>query len=82
MNPSIGDRKGFALMTKSKPHYIIFPLLTFLCFLLLVSCASNALVLETKVNDPIMMNLLDMNADLSQIEDGTGVIGEATACPT
>jgi hypothetical protein len=49
---------------------------------LLTGCAASSLVLETKVNDPIMMNLLDIHADLSQIEDGTGVIGEATACPT
>jgi hypothetical protein len=50
--------------------------------LLFAGCAASSLVLETKVNDPIMMNLLDIHADLSQIEDGTGVIGEATACPT
>ncbi|HEX9935230.1 MAG TPA: hypothetical protein VGB38_08545 [bacterium] len=62
------------------PLLLFIPL--FFIVLLLTGCAANSLVLETKVNDPIMMNLLDMNADLSQIEDGTGVIGEATACPT
>ena len=49
---------------------------------LLSGCVSNTLLLETKVNDPIMMNLLDNDADLTQIEDGTGFIGEATSCPT
>ena len=49
---------------------------------LLSGCVSNTLLLETKVNDPIMMNLLDNYADLTQIEDGTGFIGEATSCPT
>jgi hypothetical protein len=53
--------------------------------LLLISfsgCVSNVLLLETRANDPIMMNLLDNDLDLSQVEDGTGFIGEATACPT
>jgi len=62
----------------------------FLCFILLIAffivllsgCVSNTPLLETKVNDPIMMNLLDNDADLTQIEDGTGFIGEATSCPT
>jgi len=50
--------------------------------MLLTGCVSNTLLLETKVNDPIMMNLLDNDADLAQIEDGTGFIGEAATCPT
>ena len=50
--------------------------------MLLAGCVSNTLLLETKVNDPIMMNLLDNDADLAQIEDGTGFIGEASTCPT
>ena len=50
--------------------------------MLLAGCVSNTLLLETKVNDPIMMNLLDNDADLAQIEDGTGFIGEAATCPT
>jgi hypothetical protein len=57
-------------------------ILLLLPILFLTGCAVNSLVLETRANDPIMMNLLDIHADLSQIEDGTGVIGEATACPT
>ncbi len=70
-------------MVKMKIKYLLLLIFSILFLLLLLSkCASNTLLLETKVNDPIMMNLLDMNADLSQIEDGTGVIGEATACPT
>lgn len=42
----------------------------------------NPLLLETKVNDPIMMNLLDNDTDLAQIEDGTGFAGDAATCPT
>lgn len=42
----------------------------------------NPLLLETKVNDPIMMNLLDNDMDLAQIEDGTGFAGDAATCPT
>ncbi|MBN2416757.1 hypothetical protein JXO52_12995 [bacterium] len=42
----------------------------------------NPLLLETKVNDPIMMNLLDNDSDLAQIEDGTGFAGDAATCPT
>jgi len=69
-------------MVKMKIKFLLVLIFSILSLLLLSKCASNTLLLETKVNDPIMMNLLDMNADLSQIEDGTGVIGEATACPT
>jgi len=50
--------------------------------ILITGCVSNTLLLDTRANDPIMMNLLDNDADISQIEDGTGFIGEATACPT
>ena len=49
---------------------------------LMTGCVSNHLLLETRANDPIMMNLLDNDQDLAQIEDGTGFVGEATACPT
>jgi hypothetical protein len=48
----------------------------------LSGCVSNVLLLETRANDPIMMNLLDNDLDLTQVEDGTGFIGESTACPT
>ncbi len=51
-------------------------------FILIAGCVSNSLLLETRANDPIMMNLLDNDLDLAQIEDGTGFVGEATACPT
>ena len=60
-------------------------LLLFLLFtvlLLWTGCSINSLLVEERANDPIMMNLIDGEADLSQIEDGTGLIGEATACPT
>ena len=56
------------------------------CLLLSIlgGCAStqDALLMETRVNDPIMMNLLDNDLDLAQIEDGTGFVGETTSCPT
>jgi hypothetical protein len=38
--------------------------------------------METSVNSPIMKNLQDNDEDLFQIEDGTGAVGEAAACPT
>jgi hypothetical protein len=58
------------------------PVLLILLLILFSGCVSNQLLLETRANDPIMMNLLDNDLDLAQIEDGTGFIGEATACPT
>ena len=71
---------------RKRPHNIryVFALLTLLTLLLILlsGCVSNQLLLETRANDPIMMNLLDNDLDLAQIEDGTGFIGEATACPT
>ena len=57
--------------------------LTLVCMLcLMTGCVSNVVLLETRVNGPIMMNLLDNDADLTQIEDGTVFSGEATTCPT
>jgi hypothetical protein len=50
--------------------------------ILFSGCVSNTLLLDTQVNDPIMMNLLDNDVDLAQIEDGTGFVGEAASCPT
>ena len=50
--------------------------------ILVSGCVSNTLLLDTQVNDPIMMNLLDNDVDLAQIEDGTGFVGEAASCPT
>jgi hypothetical protein len=44
--------------------------------------ADLALQMETSVNSPIMKNLQDNDEDLFQIEDGTGAVGEAAACPT
>ena len=47
-------------------------------------CVSSelAIQMETSVNSPIMKNLQDNDEDLFQIEDGTGAVGEAAACPT
>ena len=64
-------------------HFLVaIILLAGMILFLVAGCAPNALLLETKVNDPIMMNLLDNDLDLTQIEDGTGFVGEAAACPT
>lgn len=62
----------------------IFIVLFGIAILWLTGCATtrDALLLETRANDPIMMNLLDNDLDIAQIEDGTGFVGEATACPT
>lgn len=50
----------------------------------LSGCVSSdlAIQMETSVNSPIMKNLQDNDEDLFQIEDGTGAVGEAAACPT
>lgn len=64
-----------------KPFVSCLLILTVM-LILITGCVSNTLLLDTRANDPIMMNLLDNDADISQIEDGTGFIGEATACPT
>jgi len=64
-----------------KPFVSCLLILTVM-LILITGCVSNTLLLETRANDPIMMNLLDNDADIAQIEDGTGFIGEATACPT
>jgi hypothetical protein len=67
-------------------RYLLIILLVF--FLLLttgvIGCVSprQALELEKGANCAIMKNLQDNDQDLFQIEDGTGTIGEATACPT
>jgi len=53
-----------------------------LILLTLSECGLNPVLLETRANDPIMMNLLDNDIDLAQIEDGTGFAGDAASCPT
>ena len=77
------DNQGPRMQRKQKKWWClgIIPVL-FVVFLGVTGCASNTLLLETRVNDPIMLNLLDNDLDLAQIEDGTGFVGEAAACPT
>ena len=72
------------MMKGTTPVQMLVSCVLIVAFLvmLLAGCAANSLMLETKVNDPIMLNLLDSDGDLSQVKDGTGVIGEGTACPT
>jgi len=67
-------------MAKIRSFFFLFFLFAVLLFW--AGCSINSLLVEQRANDPIMMNLIDGEADLSQIEDGTGLIGEATACPT
>jgi hypothetical protein len=60
-------------------------LVLLLCIaLLFAGCVSSrdALKLEKMANCPLMKNLQDNDEDLIQIEDGTGTVGEASACPT
>lgn len=75
-------------MTRGRAAKTIGSLLLFLLFLtctsLLTSCVSSrqALQMEKRVNCAIMKNLQDNDEDLTQIENGTGAVGEAAACPT
>ena len=63
---------------------IILPTLLFCAALLIAGCVSSrdALKLEKMANCPLMKNLQDNDEDVMQIEDGTGAVGEASACPT
>ena len=68
--------------SKFANSFVSFLLLIGILTILVSGCVSNTLLLDTQVNDPIMMNLLDNDVDLAQIEDGTGFVGEAASCPT
>jgi hypothetical protein len=61
-----------------------FLLPSILPVLLFNGCVSSrdALRLDQMANNPLMTNLQDNDEDLTQIEDGTGAAGEASACPT
>lgn len=50
----------------------------------LSGCVSTkqALLLEKHANCPLMKGIQDNDEDIVQIEDGTGAVGEAAACPT
>ena len=63
---------------------LVFLLPFILLGLLFSGCVSSrdALRLEKMANCPIMKDLQDNDEDLTQIEDGTGAAGEASACPT
>jgi hypothetical protein len=71
---------------KAAGTVVLFFLIAALCLTSTVfgGCVSSdlALQMETSVNSPIMKNLQDNDEDLFQIEDGTGAVGEAAACPT
>lgn len=44
--------------------------------------ANQAIELETTANCPLMKNLMDNEEDLSSMEDGAGLGGDAASCPT
>lgn len=66
--------------------FLSFSLLLILLVILIgtTGCVTSrdALRLEAAANCPLMKNLQDNDEDLFQIEDGTGAVGEAAACPT
>lgn len=67
------------------PTFLLRFLLPFILLVFLLSgCVSSrdALRLDQLANNPLMTNLQDNDEDLTQIEDGTGAAGEASACPT
>ena len=59
-------------------------LLVVLFLALLSGCVTTkqALFLEKRANCALMKGLQDNDEDVVQIEDGTGAVGEAAACPT
>ena len=59
--------------------FLVVFLVTFLC-----GCVSakQALLLEKRANCALMKGIQDNDEDFVQIEDGTGAVGEAAACPT
>ena len=75
-------------MARGRESHTIGPILLIVISLLfsslLTSCVSSrqALQMESRVNCAIMKNLQDNDEDISQIENGTGAVGEAAACPT
>ncbi len=66
------------------PQRILFILILLVILIHVSGCVSprDALRLEAAANCPLMKNLQDNDEDLFQIEDGTGAVGEAAACPT
>ena len=66
------------------PRRILLIPFLFIILLHASGCVSprDALRLESAANCPLMKNLQDNDEDLFQIEDGTGAVGEAAACPT
>lgn len=65
--------------TPSASLLVVALLLAFLS-----GCVSTkqALLLERRANCPLMKGIQDNDEDIVQIEDGTGAVGEAAACPT
>lgn len=45
-----------------------------------VGCVTNSALLETTVNDPIMLDLEDWDDDLAVVEDGGGSSGSSMSC--
>ncbi len=43
-------------------------------------CVSNSAMLDTTVNDPVMLNLTDWDDDFFGVEDGGGSSGSSMSC--
>ena len=43
-------------------------------------CVANSALLDTTVNDPVMLDLADWNDDLTGVEDGGGSSGSSMSC--
>lgn len=70
--------------TLSPSCRVVFLVLASVLLSALNGCVSSkqALLLEKRVNCALMKGIQDNDEDVGQIEDGTGAIGEAAACPT
>jgi len=72
------------MSARIKKSHLRFLIQLLLLVLLFSGCVTSrdALRLEKMANCPVMKDLQDNDEDLTQIEDGTGAAGEASACPT
>lgn len=66
-------------MSKQLKHFLLIALVTLA--LGLAGCATNKYMLDEPVNDPIMTNDDQQDADLCKVEDG-GYSGAGGECPT
>ncbi len=45
-----------------------------------VGCVANSALLDTTVNDPVMLDLKDLDNDFFSVEDGGGSSGSSMSC--